>query len=444
MKKVITYGTYDLFHDGHYNLLKNAKNLGDYLIVAVTSDAFDKARGKLNVHDSLVQRIKNVENTGLADEIIVEEYFGQKIDDIKKHDIDIFTVGSDWIGHFDYLNEYCKVIYLDRTMGISSTELRNKKAVNLGIIGAYDIVRRFKNELKFVGGINLVGIYDEDADKLNAMAYKVEINPYKDVNSLYADVDSIYIATPPKYHYKDIKNALLNDKHVLCEFPFCLDTNEAKELFEIAEARKLILMEALKTAYCPAFCKIVPIVKSGLIGNILSVDACFTQVHDSKITEQIELASGGSINALASYPLLAIFKFLGVSYLDVNFVSKFNSDGIDIFTKFNILFKDAIGTGTVAIDAKNEGTLTVTGTKGYLYVPAPWWKTDYFEVRFEDINKNNKYFYRFEADGLRYEINSFIDCVRNKIANVVLTKEEILAEVSIIEKFSSKYNVKNI
>ena len=396
------------------------------------------------MHDSLVQRIKNVENTGLADEIIVEEYFGQKIDDIKKHDIDIFTVGSDWIGHFDYLNEYCKVIYLDRTMGISSTELRNKKAVNLGIIGAYDIVLRFKNELKFVGGINLVGIYDEDADKLNAMAYKVEINPYKDINSLYADVDSIYIATPPKYHYKDIKNALLNDKHVLCEFPFCLDTNEAKELFEIAEARKLILMEALKTAYCPAFCKIVPIVKSGLIGNILSVDACFTQVHDSKITEQIELASGGSINALASYPLLAIFKFLGVSYLDVNFVSKFNSDGIDIFTKFNILFKDAIGTGTVAIDAKNEGTLTVTGTKGYLYVPAPWWKTDYFEVRFEDINKNNKYFYRFEADGLRYEINSFIDCVRNKIANVVLTKEEILAEVSIIEKFSSKYNVKNI
>ena len=203
-------------------------------------------------------------------------------------------------------------------------------------------------------------------------------------------------------------------------------------------------MEALKTAYCPAFCKIVPIVKSGLIGNILSVDACFTQVHDSKITEQIELASGGSINALASYPLLAIFKFLGVSYLDVNFVSKFNSDGIDIFTKINILFKDAIGTGTVAIDAKNEGTLTVTGTKGYLYVPAPWWKTDYFEVRFEDINKNNKYFYRFEADGLRYEINSFIDCVRNKIAKVVLTKEEILAEVSIIEKFSSKYNVKNI
>ena len=123
MVKVIAYGTYDLFHEGHYNLLKNAKALGDYLIVGVTSGDFDKNRGKLNVRDSLMTRIKHVEETGFADEIIIEEYFGQKIDDIKKYDVDIFTVGSDWKGHFDYLNEYCEVIYLDRTKGISSTEL---------------------------------------------------------------------------------------------------------------------------------------------------------------------------------------------------------------------------------------------------------------------------------------------------------------------------------
>ena len=105
MKKVITYGTYDLFHQGHYNLLKRAKELGDYLIVGVTSDYFDKSRGKFNVRDSLMKRIENVKSTGFADEIIVEEYFGQKIDDIKKYGVDIFTVGSDWKGYFDYLNE---------------------------------------------------------------------------------------------------------------------------------------------------------------------------------------------------------------------------------------------------------------------------------------------------------------------------------------------------
>ena len=110
MTKVITYGTYDLFHQGHYNLLKRAKELGDYLIVGITSDYFNKCRGKFNVHDDLMTRIKNVEQCGFADEIVVEEYFGQKIDDIKKFGIDVFTVGDDWTGHFDYLKEYCKVV----------------------------------------------------------------------------------------------------------------------------------------------------------------------------------------------------------------------------------------------------------------------------------------------------------------------------------------------
>ena len=135
MKKVITYGTYDLFHQGHYNLLKRAKELGDYLIVGVTSDYFDKSRGKFNVRDSLMKRIENVKSTGFADEIIVEEYFGQKIDDIKKYGVDIFTVGSDWKGYFDYLNEYCHVVYLERTKGISSTQIRNINNLRLGIVG---------------------------------------------------------------------------------------------------------------------------------------------------------------------------------------------------------------------------------------------------------------------------------------------------------------------
>ena len=127
MIKVITYGTYDLLHEGHIRLLKRAKALGDYLIVGVTSEDFDRSRGKINVKQSLAERIEGVRSTGLADEIIVEEYEGQKIDDIRRLGVDIFTVGSDWVGTFDYLKEYCQVIYLERTQGVSSTQIRAEK-----------------------------------------------------------------------------------------------------------------------------------------------------------------------------------------------------------------------------------------------------------------------------------------------------------------------------
>ena len=101
MVKVITYGTYDLLHYGHIRLLERAKALGDYLIVGITSDDYDRTRGKINNQQSLIERIAAVEATGIADEIIVEEYEGQKIDDIRRNNVDIFTVGSDWEGKFD-------------------------------------------------------------------------------------------------------------------------------------------------------------------------------------------------------------------------------------------------------------------------------------------------------------------------------------------------------
>ena len=127
MIKVITYGTYDLLHYGHIRLLKRAKALGDYLIVGVTADSFDVARGKINVRQTLMERIEAVKATGLADEIVIEEYEGQKIDDIRRFGVDISAIGSDWKGHFEYLKEFCKVVYLDRTQGISSSELRAEK-----------------------------------------------------------------------------------------------------------------------------------------------------------------------------------------------------------------------------------------------------------------------------------------------------------------------------
>ena len=103
MKKVITYGSFDLFHEGHYNLLKRAKELGDYLIVGITTEQFDESRGKLNIVDSLIDRIEHVKETGFADLIIIEDHLGQKVEDIQKYGVDIFTLGSDWEGKYDYL-----------------------------------------------------------------------------------------------------------------------------------------------------------------------------------------------------------------------------------------------------------------------------------------------------------------------------------------------------
>ena len=154
LTKVITYGTYDLLHYGHIRLLERAKALGDYLIVGVTADDFDKTRGKINVQQSLMERIEAVRQTGIADEIIIEEYEGQKIDDIQRYDIDIFTVGSDWKGKFDYLGEYCKVIYLDRTQGVSSSEIRSEKInLKLGIVGSSPIIGIVISECHHVNGI---------------------------------------------------------------------------------------------------------------------------------------------------------------------------------------------------------------------------------------------------------------------------------------------------
>ena len=137
MKTVITYGTYDMLHYGHIRLLERAKKLGDYLIVGVTSEDFDRSRGKINVQQSLMERVEALKSTGLADQIIIEEYTGQKIDDIRRYNVDIFAIGSDWEGKFDYLKEFCDVVYLERTQGISSTDLRSKKqGIRLGIVGS--------------------------------------------------------------------------------------------------------------------------------------------------------------------------------------------------------------------------------------------------------------------------------------------------------------------
>jgi len=437
MKKVITYGTFDLFHEGHYNLLKRAKALGDWLIVGVTTDNFDLERGKMNTCDNVMDRIEAVRRTGLADQIIIEEYRGQKIDDIQKYGVDIFAIGSDWTGYFDYLKEYCEVVYLPRTEGISSTQLRSERpSVRIGVIGTGSIAGRFAKEAAYVNSVRISAAYNPDTEACCAFAATYDVPlAAGSLEELMEACDAVYVASPNNTHYDYCLAALEAGRHVLCETPFVLEKAQAEELYALAEAKGLTVMVALKTAYCPAFGHLVTLLKSGAIGEIVDVNASTTTLTDERSPKLDSHFAGGSMNENACFPLLPIFKLLGTDYKDIRFYSKMKN-GVDLFTKAVLQFDKAVASFQVGLGVKTEGSMVVSGTQGYAYVPAPWWKTDYFEIRYEDQNLNKKFFYPYAGDGLRYEIKDFVGAVLSSGASFSkLSKKENIRMAAVQEAF---------
>ena len=443
MKKVITYGTYDLLHQGHINLLKRAKALGDYLIVGVTNDNFDRDRGKLNVRNNVLERVEAVRATGIADQIIIEDYVGQKIDDIQKYDVDVFAVGSDWEGKFDYLNEFCKVVYLPRTEGISSTMLREESqdTVKFGIIGCGRVARRFPSEAHIVSGVKVAAAFDCVKSQCEAFAKEFEdIKVCDSLQELLDSVDAVYVATPHLAHYENIKAALGAKKHVLCETPMVLDGAQAKELYKFAESQGVILMEANKTAHCPAFNHLMVMIKSGLIGEVVDIEASLSQLLDKGGREFDPAQAGGAMFEQGSYPLLPIIKLMGINYDELTLYSRMEN-GVDIHTKGLIRYPKAVCSFKVGLGVKTEGDLVISGTKGYAYVPAPWWKTDYFELRYENQNENKKFFYKWDGFGLRYEIQEFVSCIVNKrFSTARLRRRESICMAEIMQQFSERKN----
>ena len=442
MVKVITYGTYDLLHHGHIRLLERAKALGDYLIVGVTSDAFDRGRGKINVQQSLVERLEAVKATGLADEIVVEEYEGQKIDDIKRFGVDIFTVGSDWIGHFDYLNEFCKVIYLDRTQGISSTELRSEKQeLRMGLVGEAPFLNKFERESHYVNGINIVGICTQDKSLLSEAITSLPLVT-DDYSQLLNVVDALYIISSPSLHYQQIRLALEHKKHVLCESPIALSVKELNELRLLADTNECVLIDALRTAYSPAYHQLQLLAKSGVIGKIMSVDSICTSLRN--ISEN----DGGGFseekwNSICSWgpaAMLPIFQLLGLEYTKKYITSHISDETTkyDTFTKVAFVYPEAVASLKVGQGVKSEGELIVSGTKGYIYVPAPWWKTDYFEVRYENPSYNKRYFFQLEGEGIRSELVSFLNAIHLGNCKAYIDDNISIGFVKVIEDFYKK------
>ncbi|MBE8950478.1 MAG: Gfo/Idh/MocA family oxidoreductase [Quinella sp. 3Q1] len=447
MIKVITYGTFDLFHEGHYRILQRAKALGDYLIVGVTTESYDKNRGKLGVIDSLATRMENVKKTGFADEIIIEEYVGQKVIDVQRYNVDIFAIGSDWVGKFDYLNEYCKVVYLERTKNISSTDLRKiKYAVQrVGIIGNGRIANRFVVEAKFVSGTNVQNVYNPRLESAKRFADKWDMTPFDDLEKFYEMTDLVYIASPHGTHYEYIKSALEHKKHVLCEKPMVLKKSQAEELFNYAQKNNLVLFEGIKTAYCPGFNKLLGIARSGKIGNIRNIEACFTKLENKNRRELTDLNFGGSFLELGSYVVFPMLKLFGANFKNISFETITADNGLDIFTKVSMSFPGGLATATCGLGVKSEGRLLISGTEGYIVVAPPWWKTTEFEIHYEDPNIVEKYNENFFGDGLRYELSDMLYLINGIEKNSFkLTAKDSIALAEIMENFLTAERQQNL
>ena len=267
-------------------------------------------------------------------------------------------------------------------------------------------------------------------------AEKWEINAYQSLEEFYEAVDAVYVASPHETHYGYIKSALEHGKHVLCEKPMVLQSGQAEELFAYAKEKNLVLAEGIKTAYCPGFANLLGVACSGIIGSVRNIETCFTKLEDPTNRELTDLRYGGSFTELGSHVMLPIIKLLGKEYEQLDFHSVKDERGLDLFTRASFKYPNGIATATCGLGVKSEGRLLIAGTKGYIVAEAPWWKTQYFEVHYEDPGKVDKFSDRFLGDGLRYEISDFLSMINGSNASEFkLTRGESIAMAGIIEKF---------
>lgn len=444
MRVVITYGTFDLLHRGHVRLLERAKALGDYLIVGVTSDQFDRSRGKLNVNQNTLERVDAVRATGLADLVVIEEYEGQKIDDIKRYHVDVFTVGSDWNGHFDYLRDYCEVVYLERTKGVSSTQIRSsQEPIRFGLVGSTPFLSKILRESRYVDGIEIVAACWEGPHEMPRDLSGLECitTAYKDISP---KVDAVFIATHPRKHFEQIEHFLNEGIHVLCESPIAIGKEDTGRLYQLAEEKRLNLVESLRTAYSPAYHRLLLLVEGGIVGKIVSVDATCTSLRRADIPESVsDIESWGSLCAWGPTAMLPIFQILGTAFSQKTIATAVSDSHsmTDIFTRVTFTYPDAVATATVGTGVKSEGELIISGSKGYIYVPAPWWKTDYFEIRYENPAENKRYFYQLEGEGIREELVSFTRILKGEPRGEHIDADVTKAVADVMSDFYSGLDV---
>lgn len=432
MKKVITYGTFDLFHKGHYNIIKRAKALGDYLIVGVTSESYDIERGKLNVRDSLIKRIENVRRTGLADEIIVEEYQGQKINDIIKYNIDVLVVGSDWRGKFDYLRNYCEVIYLERTKNISSTKLRSQGIIfNVGIVTDDIQDNELVQESKYVSGIHVERVFSRSQETAMEFCDKYELDSWwTDYDQFLSDVDIVYIKCQPALRAEYAKKAIRQGKYVISDVPVTLSSEKLRELFELAKENKVVLIERFTLVYLRAFNQLVWLVHSNLIGNLVSVKCSISQDN---------FENGKPFNETVCYAICAVLKLLGRDCIRVNTNAVKDSQGRFVYDLITLNYQNALASIEVGTTIDVENELVIIGSNGRVIIPNDWWNTGYFEADIKGRDFPKRYSFNFEGNGFRYLLQELMIMIRDQRTECTrLFYHESVKILEILETINQK------
>lgn len=286
--------------------------------------------------------------------------------------------------------------------------------LKLGMIGTGRIANRFVPEARMEETLHIAAVYNPRLTSAKKFAenWAIPIGT-DDWTSFCAQIDVAYVASPHDTHYDYVKQLLLEGKHVLCEKPLCFSRNQAEELFCIAADGRLILMEAVKTAYCPGFQALIELARSGEIGEIRDVEACFTKLENPEGRELNSTRYAGSFYELGTYTLLPAIKLLGEPN-EVSFQAIRTGQGnVDGFMKAHLVYDNAFALSKTGLTVKSEGCLIISGTKGYILASSPWWLTRHFEVRFEDVSKTRRYEYPFEGQGLRYEIEAFVTAIKN-------------------------------
>ena len=231
---------------------------------------------------------------------------------------------------------------------------------------------------------------------------------------------------------------------MLCESPIALNVEQYEELTALAKEKGLVLMDAIKTAYGMAYNRLILLLKGGKIGRVVSVDSVCTSLQDLQSSDYKDLdKKWNSICAWGPTALLPIVQLLGPDYKSKVITSSYidREQHFDVFTKIAFVYDHAVASIKVGKGVKSEGELIISGTQGYVYVPAPWWKMDYFELRYEDSNRNRRYFYQLDGEGIRYELVSFVKAIESGRPSYYIQTATSKAVIQAVEDF---YNRKDL